>query len=57
MTNWLIFIFFGVALLIGIYFTWILLRIEMRGKPKPPDPGDDFGFAPRTPSKPHPRHS
>ena len=35
MTDWLIFIFFGVALLIGIYFTWILLRIEMRGKPAP----------------------
>ena len=46
MTDWLIVIFFGVALIVGIYFTWVLLRIEMRGKPAPPDPGDDYGFAP-----------
>ncbi|MGI8770590.1 MAG: hypothetical protein ACR2JE_04070 [Acidobacteriaceae bacterium] len=58
MTDWLIILFFGVALLIGIYFTWVLLRIEMRGKPRPLDPGDDFGFAPRPPAPrppgPHP---
>ena len=64
MTNWLIILFFGFALAIGIYFTCILLRVEMYGKPKPPPVGDDFGFAPkssRTPSSDnirflHPRH-
>jgi hypothetical protein len=58
MTNWLIVIFFGAALAVGIYFTWVLLRIEMRGKPLPPDPGDDFGFAPQNAARRvHPRHS
>ena len=32
MTNIFIMIFFGVALVIGIYFTWILLRNEMAGR-------------------------
>ena len=36
MTNIFIMIFFGVALVIGVYFTWILLRNEMAGRPKPP---------------------
>ncbi len=63
MTNWLIILFFGSALIIGIYFTWILLKAEMDGKPKPPPVDDDFGFAPpptHTPSGSvrlsHPRH-
>ncbi len=50
MTDWLIILFFGIALVIGIYFTWVLLRVEMRGKPRPPDPDDDFGFAPHPPA-------
>lgn len=47
-TNLLILIFFGVAIVIGVYFMWVLLRNEMRGRPKPPD-SYDFGFGP-----PHP---
>jgi hypothetical protein len=48
MTNIFIMIFFGVALVIGIYFTWILLRNEMAGRPKRPDTYD-FGFGPPQP--------
>ncbi len=44
--NIFILIFFGVALVIGIYFTWILLRKEMDGKPIPPPDTYDFGFGP-----------
>ena len=35
---------FGVALIISIYFTWILLRNEMAGRPKPGADLYDFGF-------------
>ena len=46
MTNIFIMIFFGVALIVGVYFTWVLLANEMAGPPKsPPDPYD-FGFGP-----------
>ena len=31
---YIIMIFFGVALIIGIYFSWMLLRNEMAGRPK-----------------------
>jgi hypothetical protein len=48
MTNIFIMIFFGVALVIGVYFTWILLRNEMAGRPKRPDTYD-FGFGPPQP--------
>jgi len=44
MTNIFIMIFFGVALVIGVYFTWLLLRNEMAGRPKPPPDTYDFGF-------------
>lgn len=44
MTDWLIILFFGCALVIGVYFTWVLLKVEMDGRPKPPPTGDDFGF-------------
>jgi hypothetical protein len=54
MTNIFIMIFFGVALVIGIYFTWILLRNEMAGSPKRPDTYD-FGFGPPR-SDPKTRH-
>lgn len=55
MTNIFIMIFFGIALVIGIYFTWVLLRNEMAGRPKcPPDPSD-FGFGPAHP-EPKSRH-
>lgn len=44
MTEVFIVIFFGFALMVGIYFTWVLLRNEMAGRPKPgPDPYD-YGF-------------
>ena len=33
-TDILIGIFFGTALVIGIYFTWVLLRKEMAGRQK-----------------------
>ncbi len=63
MTNWLIIAFFGVALVIGIYFTWILLRTEMNGTPRRPPTDDDFGFGPESTPTPnshihlsHPRH-
>ena len=46
--------FFGVALVIGIYFTWVLLRNEMAGRPKPKPDTYDFGFGP-TPPDPKPR--
>ncbi|HZD77091.1 MAG TPA: hypothetical protein VE218_08805 [Acidobacteriaceae bacterium] len=49
MTNIFILIFFGIALVIGIYFTWILLRNEMAGRPKPPPDPYDFGFGPSQP--------
>jgi hypothetical protein len=56
-TDILIAIFFGAALAIGIYFTWVLLRSEMRGRPKPPPDTYDFGFGPPHPEqKPQPRH-
>ena len=48
-TNLLIMIFFGIALVIGVYFTWLLLRNEMRGRPKPPPDTYDFGFGPPNP--------
>lgn len=46
MTNIFIMIFFGVALVIGVYFTWVLLRKEMAGRPKLPPDTYDFGFGP-----------
>jgi hypothetical protein len=49
LTNIFIMIFFGVALVIGVYFTWILLRNEMAGRPKPPPDTYDFGFGPPQP--------
>jgi hypothetical protein len=49
MTNIFIMIFFGVALVIGVYFTWILLCNEMAGRPKPPPDSYDFGFGPPQP--------
>jgi hypothetical protein len=55
MTNIFIMIFFGIALVIGVYFTWILLRNEMAGRPKPPPDTYDFGFGPPQPDhKTHP---
>ncbi len=45
-TNLLIMIFFGIALVIGVYFMWVLLRNEMRGRPKPPPDTYDYGFGP-----------
>jgi hypothetical protein len=55
MTNIYIMIFFGIALIVGTYFAWVLLRREMRGRPKlPPDPYD-FGFGPAHPD-PKSRH-
>jgi hypothetical protein len=45
-TNIFILIFFGIALVIGIYFTWVLLRNEMAGRPKSPPDSYDFGFGP-----------
>jgi hypothetical protein len=50
MTGILIVVFFGIALIIGIYFLWVLLRREMEGRPKPPPDPYDFGFG--TGSKP-----
>jgi hypothetical protein len=44
MTGVLIVVFFGIALVIGIYFLWVLLRKEMEGRPKPPPDTYDFGF-------------
>jgi hypothetical protein len=54
MTNIFIMIFFGIALVIGVYFTWLLLRNEMAGRPKPPADPYDFGFGPPQPD-PKPR--
>ena len=55
-TDILIGIFFGAALAIGIYFTWVLLRKEMAGRQKIRD-NYDFGFGPPHPDhKPHPPH-
>lgn len=51
MTNIFIMIFFGVALVIGIYFTWILLRNEMAGRPRAPPDSYDFGFGPPQPDQ------
>lgn len=48
-TNLLIMVFFGIALVIGLYFMWVLLRNEMRGRPKPPPDTYDFGFGPPNP--------
>jgi hypothetical protein len=48
-TDLLIVIFFGIALVIGIYFMWVLLRNEMRGRSKPPRDNYDFGFGPPNP--------
>jgi hypothetical protein len=50
-----IMIFFGIALVIGVYFGWVLLRNEMIGRPKPPPDTYDFGFGPPQPDqKTHP---
>jgi hypothetical protein len=55
-TDILIGIFFGAALVVGVYFTWVLLRKEMAGRPKTPDTYD-FGFGPPQPDhKPQPPH-
>lgn len=55
MTNIFIMIFFGIALVIGVYFGWVLLRNEMIGRPKPPPDTYDFGFGPSQPDhKTHP---
>jgi hypothetical protein len=48
-TDLMIMIFFGIALVIGVYFMWVLLRSEMRGRPKPPPDTYDFGFGPPNP--------
>lgn len=48
-TNLMILIFFGIALVIGVYFMWVLLRNEMHGRPKPPPDTYDFGFGPPNP--------
>lgn len=48
-TDLMILIFFGIALVIGVYFMWVLLRNEMRGRPKPPPDTYDFGFGPPNP--------
>jgi hypothetical protein len=54
-TDLFIMIFFGIALVIGLYFMWVLLRNEMRGRPKPPPDTYDFGFGPPNPDhKTHP---
>jgi hypothetical protein len=47
--NLFLLIFFGVAIVVGVWFGWVLLRNEMRGRPKPPPDPYDFGFGP-----PHP---
>ncbi|HEY2001059.1 MAG TPA: hypothetical protein VGG80_02015 [Acidobacteriaceae bacterium] len=53
--NIFIMIFFGIALIIGVYFGWVLLRNEMIGRPKPPPDPYDFGFGPSQPDhKTHP---
>jgi hypothetical protein len=49
MTNIVIMIFFGIALVISLYFTWVLLRKEMAGRPKLPPDTYDFGFGPPQP--------
>jgi hypothetical protein len=49
MTDLFILIFFGIALVIGTYFAWILLRKEMLGRPKLPPDSYDFGFGPSQP--------
>ena len=51
MANIFILIFFGVALVIGLYFAWILLRKEMAGRPKLPPDTYDFGFGPPHPGR------
>ena len=56
MTDVLIMIFFGVALLIGIYFTWILLRNEVEGRPRSKPDTYDFGFGPQQQPDPKTRH-
>jgi hypothetical protein len=53
LTDIYIMIFFGVALIIGIYFTWILLRNEMAGRPKPGLDLYDFGFGTSPPRPPN----
>jgi hypothetical protein len=55
MTGVFIVIFFGIALVIGIYFLWVLLRKEMEGKPKAPPDTYDFGFGTgsKPPQQPH----
>ena len=47
MTSALIIIFFGVALLIGVWFTLLLLQKEMAGKPRPQPDEYDYGFGPK----------
>ena len=55
-TDILIGIFFGAALDVGVYFTWVLLRKEMAGRPKTPDTYD-LGFgSPHPDHKPQPPH-
>lgn len=44
MTNVFLVMFFGTALVIGIYWTWVLLRTEMAGPPKAAPDTYDFGF-------------
>ncbi len=44
MTNVFLVIFFGTALAIGIYWTWVLLRVEMAGREKAEPDAYDFGF-------------
>jgi hypothetical protein len=55
MTDIYIVIFFGVALIVSIYFLWILLRFEMAGRPKPGPDLYDFGFGTSHPT-PKKRH-
>ena len=55
MTDVFIIIFFGVALLVGIYFTFVLLKNEMAGRPRPKPDAFDFGFGPTQPD-PKARH-
>jgi hypothetical protein len=48
-TDIFIMIFFGIAMVIGTYFAWVLLRKEMLGRPKLPPDTYDFGFGPHQP--------
>ncbi len=46
MTDVFIIIFFGVALLIGIWYTLLLLQNEMAGRKRVQSEEYDFGFGP-----------